>query len=172
MPQPEKELKVGELNASLQDAKGVFLTDFTGLTVEEITRLRREFRKVDVEYIVVKNTLARRSAQNVGLEKIIPYLTGPTGLAISKADPIAPVRVIYDFKKGKEKPAIKSAFIEGQMLDQEAAEEMRNIPPRDVLLGQVVSGIAAPLSGLVGSLNALLTNLANVLDAIKDKKNS
>ena len=170
MPQPEKINKVKALNEQLSQAKGLFLTDFSGLTVEQMTELRREFRKQDVEYIVVKNTLARMAAKDVGYEQIVPHLVGPTGLAIAKNDPIAPVRVIVDFKKKTEKPAIKGAIIEGQFLDQERAEAMKNIPTREVLLGQVVSAVASPISGLVGGLQSVITKLVYALDAVKDKK--
>jgi len=170
MPQPAKIQKVEEISQSLSDAKSVFMTDFTGLSVEEFTELRRELRKVDVNFIVVKNTLAKLSAQKIGLEKITPYLTGPTGLAIAKDDPIAPVRVIYEFQKKKKKPTIKAAILEGELLDQAAAEEVRNIPPKEQLLGMVVSGIASPLTGLVGGLQSMLSKLVYTLNAIKEKK--
>jgi large subunit ribosomal protein L10 len=170
MPQSEKHLKVEEITASLSKAKSVFMTDFSGMTVEEITSLRRELRKVDVSYIVVKNTLAKLSAKQVGMEKMNPYLYGPTGLAIANNDPIAPSRVIYDFQRTKKKLAIKAAILEGQFLDKQAAEDVRNIPSKEQLIGMVVGGIAAPLTGLVGSLNAVLRQLVNVVNAIKDKK--
>jgi len=170
MPQPAKIQKVEEISQSLSDAKSVFMTDFTGLSVEEITELRRELRKVDVNFIVVKNTLAKLSAQKVGLEIINPYLTGPTGLAIAQDDPVAPIRVIYEFQKKKKKPTVKAAILEGQLLDKEAAEEIRYIPPKEQLMGMVVSGIASPLTGLVGSLQAILSKLVYALNAIKDKK--
>ncbi len=173
MPQPQKIQKVEEIAESLQRASGVFLTDFSGLSVEEITQLRREFRKADVAYLVVKNTLAKRSCEQVGLESMIPYLTGPTGLALALGDPVAPVRVISDFvkqHKEKGKPEIKGAVVEGQMLSAAEAEAMKNIPPREVLIAQVVGGIAAPLSGLVGGLQGVISKLVYALDAVKEKK--
>ncbi|MBN1481737.1 50S ribosomal protein L10 [candidate division KSB1 bacterium] len=175
MPQPEKIKKVDEIAESLKQAKGVFLTDFSGLSVEEITQLRREFRKADVSYVVVKNTLAKRSCQQVGLNSMLQYLNGPTGLALAHVDPVAPVRVIVDFlkmHKAKGKPEIKGAVVEGQMLTAEEAEAMKNIPPRHVLIAQVVGGIAAPLTGLVGGLQGVIRNLVYTLDAIRDKKES
>ena len=175
MPQPQKIQKVEEISESLKNANGVFLTDFSGLSVEEITQLRREFRKADVSYLVVKNTLAKRSCEEIGLESMIPYLTGPTGLALANGDPVAPVRVIADFlkqHKEKEKPEIKGAVVEGQMLTAKEAEAIKNIPPREILIAQVVGGIAAPLSGLVGGLQGIITKLAYALDAVKEKKES
>lgn len=173
MPQPEKVKRVEEISESLRRAKGVFLTDFSGLSVGEMTQLRREFRKADVSYMVVKNTLAKRSCQEVGLSGMVQYLNGPTGLAIANADPMAPVRVIVDFlkvNKAKGKPEIKGAVVEGQMLTAAEAEAMKNIPPRHVLIAQVVGGIAAPLTKLVGGLQGVMRNLVYTLDAIKTKK--
>ncbi len=170
MPQPEKILKVEELSETLGNAKSIFMTDFSGLSVEDMTKLRRELRKVDVSFIVVKNTLAKLSAEKVGLEKMNDFLTGPTGLAIANDDPVAPVRVIYNFAKDKKKPEIKAAVLEGQFLDQKAAEEVRNIPTREELLAKVVGGISSPLYGLVGGLNSMLSKLVYTLDAIREKK--
>ncbi len=172
MPKAIKVSKVAEINENLSKAKSVFLTDFTGLTVEEVTRLRKEFRKANVKYLVVKNTLARISAKELGYDKIIPYLQGPTGIAIAFDDPVAPVRIIYDFRKDKEKPAIKAAWLEGQLLNRQEAEEIRNIPPREVLLAQLLGTMKAPLTNFVGGLQSLLTKLVLVINAIKDKKES
>ncbi|HNR68341.1 MAG TPA: 50S ribosomal protein L10 [bacterium] len=170
MPQPIKITKVEQLNAVLKGATSIFMTDFSGLTVEQITTLRREFRKNQVDYVVVKNTLARLAAKQTGIEEIVQYLEGPTGLAVAKEDPLAPVRVIFDFRKKLEKPSIKGAFVEGQLLNQADAEELRTIPSREVLLGQVVSAVAAPLSGLIGGLNSLISQLAYAVNAIKEQK--
>jgi large subunit ribosomal protein L10 len=170
MAQPAKVKRVEELKETLNQAKSIYMTDFTGLSVEDITRLRRELRKGRVSYVVVKNTLARISAQQTGLDKIVPYLDGPTGLAIALEDPVAPGRILFDFQKDKQKLKIKAAFMEGQILDEKSALEVRLIPPRGVLMAQVVTGIAAPLSNLVGSLQALLSNLAFAINAVKEKK--
>lgn len=173
MPQPEKIKRVETITESLSNANGVFLTDFTGLSVEEMTQLRREFRKADVSYLVVKNTLAKRSCEQIGLDQMIPFLNGPTGFAIAHGDPVAPVRIISDFLKShkeKGKPEIRGAIVEGQMLDAADAEAIKNIPSREYLLAQVVSGIAAPLTSFVGGLQAMLSKLVYTLDAIKDKK--
>ncbi len=172
MPQAEKVAKVEQLSEALSKAKSVFMTDFTGLSVEDITRLRREMRKAGVRYVVVKNTLARISAEKAGFGQIVPFLTGPTGLAIANEDPASPVRVIYDFRKDQEKPAIKAAIFEGDLLDQESAEAIRNVPPRQVLVGQVVSAIAAPLSGFIGGLQSIMSKFVYTLNAIREKKES
>ena len=170
MPKQYKIDRVEDITAHLEKAKGIFMTDFSGLSVEQMTTLRREFRKANVEYMVVKNTLARISAKKVGYQDIVPFLTGPTGLAIAIDDPIAPVRIIADFQKQLSKPTIKAAVLEGRILNEEEAGALKNIPPKEVLLGKVVSGIASPLTGFVGCLQAMLRNLVFVLNAVKDQK--
>lgn len=172
MLQPEKIKRVEEISTSLSQAKSIFLTDFSGLTVEEMTSLRKQFREANVKYIVVKNTLTKLSAEKEGLTNIIPYLSGPTGLALSYDDPVAPVRIISAFRKDKKKPGIKAAILEGQLLDKEAAEAIKNIPTREVLLAQIASGFAAPISGFVSSLQSLLSKLLYALNAIAEKKES
>jgi large subunit ribosomal protein L10 len=170
MPQQYKLDRVAEISETLSEAKGVYMTDFSGLSVEDITNLRREFRKANVNFVVVKNTLAKISAEKVGLKDMIPYLTGPTGLAVSNDDPVAPIRVIVDFQKKHQKPSLKAAILEGKVLNEREAAALKDIPPRDILLGQVVSGIASPLTGLVGGLQAILRNLVYTLNAVKEKK--
>ena len=170
MPQAHKVAKLDEINASLNEAKSIFLTDFSGLTVEEVTRLRAEFRKQNVKYLVVKNTLARISAREHGFDVLVPYLHGPTALAIAMGDPVAPVRVIFDFKKDKEKPAIKAALLEGQLLDQKAAEEVRNVPSREVLLARALASMQAPATNMAGVLAAIPRKLVYALNAIKATK--
>jgi large subunit ribosomal protein L10 len=173
MPQPEKIKKVDAITESLKQAKGVFLTDFSGLTVHQITQLRREFRKADVGYLVVKNTLAERSCREVGMDAMIPFLNGPTGMAFAYKDPVAPVRIIIDFlklNKEKGKPEIKGAIVEGQMLNAKEAEAIKDLPSRAQLNAQIVSGISGPLYALVGGLNSLVSKLVYALDAIKEQK--
>jgi large subunit ribosomal protein L10 len=170
MPQPQKIKRVEEISEILSQAKSIFMTDFTGLSVEQISKLRRQFKEQDVTYLVVKNTLARISAKQSGFENMIPYLSGPTGLALSFKDPVSPVRIISDFQKETEKPTIKAAILEGELLDQQAAEQLRDIPSREVLLGQVLAGINSPLAGFAGTLHTLLSKLVRTVDALCQKK--
>ncbi len=173
MPQANKITKVETITESLKKAKGVVITDYSGLTVEQMTQLRREFRKADVGYLVVKNTLAERSCREVGMEAMIPYLKGPTGLAVAYKDPSAPVKIIVEFlKKNKEKgkPEIKGALVEGQLLTAAQAEAMKDLPSREELIAMVVGALAAPVSGLVGALNSVIGKFVGTVDAIREKK--
>ncbi|MDZ7722916.1 MAG: 50S ribosomal protein L10 [candidate division KSB1 bacterium] len=173
MPRPEKIQKVEELAELLESSQGIYLTDYSGLTVEEITELRRAFHNADVSYLVIKNTLARRSCEKAGLTGFNSYLTGPNAIAVAKGDPAAPARVIADFLKEHEekgKPAIKGAVLEGQLLSAEETTKIKDIPPREVLLSQVVSAVSSPLTGFVGGLQGILRQLVGTIDAVKRSK--
>jgi len=170
MPKLEKERIVDEIAEQLQQAQGIYLTDFTGLSVAEITELRSNFRNAGVEFRVVKNSLTRLSAQKAGMDNLIDYLVGPTALALGTDEPIAPARIVKDFAKKLDKPTIKVGVIEGEIVSPEEVESIINIPPREVLLGQVVATFSAPMSSLVSVLTNLLGSLVSTLEAVKAKK--
>lgn len=172
MPTAEKIAIVDEITKRFKESKSVFLTDFTGLNVEQMTELRRAFRNAAVHYEVVKNTLAQRSAQSANYDAITSYLEGPTGLAFGIEDPSAPARVINDFKKVSDKLQIKACLFEGVLIGPERVAEIANLPPKNVLLGQVLGVLNAPLSKLAFSLNAVLSKLAYAVDAVRKQKES
>lgn len=170
MVRPEKQLQVEEISQKLREAKSIFLTDFTGLNVEEITKLRRSFREAAVDFKVVKNTLAQLSLQEVGYEQILDYLRGPTAFAFGMGDAVAPARIILDFARRSEKPKIKAIIFEGRILDASQASVLAALPSREVLIARVVGGINSPLISLAGGLQAILRKLVGVLNAVCEKK--
>lgn len=172
MPTAEKVTVVDEITKRLQESKSVFLTDFTGLNVAQMTELRRAFKNASVHYEVVKNTLARRSAQSANCEAIMDYLEGPTALAFGISDPSAPARVIKEFRKTAEKLQVKACLFEGVFIGPERVADIANLPSRDVLLSQLLGVLNAPVSKLAVSLNAVLTKLALAVDAVKKQKES
>ncbi|MDQ7052237.1 MAG: 50S ribosomal protein L10 [candidate division KSB1 bacterium] len=171
-PRPEKVAQVTMLKEKFSAAKSAFLTDFTGLSVEEITELRRKLRERNSEYLVVKNTLARLSAKEAGVEDILPYLEGPIAIAFSYDDPAAPARVIAEFVKSHSKPnpKVKACLIEGDVLPGEEAEEIAKWPTREELIARLVGQLNAPIYGLVNALADVSRRLVYVLNAIKEKK--
>jgi len=171
-PNAQKIEAVQELNQLFQQAKGIYLADFTGLNVEEVNELRRNFHKQQIVYKVVKNTLIRHACEISGNKDLIPHLQGPTALAVSMHDPVLPVRLISDFTKGKEKqiPVIKAGMLEGSYITTADVEKVRNIPSREVLLGQILSILQGPLAGLVGTLNEIVRSFLAVLEAVIQKK--
>lgn len=169
-PRSEKVAVVTMLAEKLNTAKGIYLTDFTGLSVAQITELRKRFRDSKTEFVVVKNTLARLGAKEAGQEGMLPYLEGPTGLAFNYEDAASPARVLKGFVKDHQKPGIKACIIEGDILPGSEAENIANWPTREELLAKLVGSLNAPISGLVGALSGVPRKLVYVLSAIAAKK--
>ncbi len=172
MPTAEKIAVVDEITKRFKESKSVFLTDFTGLDVAQMTELRRAFKRAEVHYEVVKNTLARRSARAANYEAIVDYLDGVTALAFGISDPTAPAKVIRDFKRTSDKLQIKACLFEGMVIGPERIDEITDLPSREVLLGKVVGVLNAPVSKLAFSLNAVLTKVALAIDAVRKQKES
>lgn len=169
MAQKEKAKLVEELAGKLRKAKSVVLTDYRGLTVKQDTALRSKLRAVGVEYRVAKNTLVERAAQDAGVEGLATYLTGPTAFAFGYADPVAPAKVLADFAKEHKILELKGAILEGKVVGPEGAKRLAAIPPREVLLAQVLAAFQSPLTGMASLLQAPMRNLAYGLDAHRRK---
>ncbi|MEW6752197.1 MAG: 50S ribosomal protein L10 [Candidatus Latescibacterota bacterium] len=167
MPTAEKIAKVEELAAAISGAKAVYLTNFAGISVAADTVLRSRLRAASVDYHVVKNRLAIRAAEAAGARHLSEFLRGPTALAIAKEDPIAPARILQEFINGGGTLAIKSGYLEGQILTQEQVRDLAALPPRQELLGRVVGRIQSPLYGVVGVLHGLLRGLVGTVAAIQ-----
>jgi large subunit ribosomal protein L10 len=168
---PGKAESVEAITKKFSAAKSIFLTDYSGLTVEAITQLRRDLRKSKVEYLVVKNTLARISARNAGYEAIVPHLDGPTAVALGMDDPVAPARVIANFVKGdRDKPKIKACLLEGQLYEGAQAIELAKLPSRNELIAKLLGSMNAPLSGMAQVLSGVLRNFVYALNAVAEKK--
>jgi len=174
MERLEKEQLVQELREKFENAKSFFLTDFSGLNVEQITELRSKFRESSVEYKVVKNTLTKLALQHAGYDKLLEYMLGPTAVAYSYNDPVAPARIISDFLKTHReiaKPEIKVCVVEKEIISAEHSEDLVNLPNRETLIAMVLGGINAPITGFVQTLNGVITKLVLALKAIEEKKN-
>jgi len=152
MPTARKEASVGELTERLAAAKSLFFTDYAGLTVGEITKLRGELRKGGNSYSVVKNTLFRIAAGDLAslFESI---LAGPTGVVFAGADPVAPAKALKTFSDTVKKVGIKAAYIDGQIVDARHVEILAKLPPKIELLASLVGTLANPLRGLITVLS-------------------
>jgi large subunit ribosomal protein L10 len=168
----EKQAVVDKLIARLKDSSAGVICDYRGITVESDTALRRDLRKAGVDYTVIKNTLLSRAAVNCGLGDLAPYLNGTTSLATSK-DPVAAAKVLADYAdKSKGAFTIKAGFVDGKVIDTKGVEALAKLPPRDVLIAQVLGGFNAPISGLVNVLNGNIRGLVVALKAIADKQSA
>lgn len=169
MPNPAKIAKVETLKEDLQNAGSFVLGDFTGIDVAEITGLRQRCREESVKLQVIKNTLAIRAAQEIGMEDILPHLEGPTAIALAD-DLVAPARVLKEFTKATGKFAVKAGYVEGRLLDPSGVEALADLPDREQLLTMLVTGLQAPITGLARTLSATIQGLAVVLDQVAKKK--
>lgn len=155
----EKGAKIQDIKEKIEKSKAVIFADYRGLTVEEDTELRRKFRAANVEYKVLKNTLAEIAAKEAGYEGVDKFLSGPTSFAFGYEDPTAPARIISDFAKDKKKLDFKGGIVEGQIFDADKIKEFAAIPPRDVLIAKLLGSIKSPLS-----------KFAYLVNAVKEKK--
>lgn len=154
-----KKQVVEEIKEKFSKAQSAVVVDYRGLTVEEVTELRKQMREAGVDYKVYKNTLTRRAAEETGFEALLADLVGPNGIAFSYDDPVISAKVLNDFAKDHKKLELKAGLVEGLYCDVEGIKEIAEIPSRDVLLAKFLGSIKSPVS-----------NLAYLLQAIVDKK--
>lgn len=170
----EKQALVEELKEKLSNTKGAVLTNYRGLNVAQDTKLRRKLREAGVEYRVVKNTMMRIAAQEAGLEGLDESLEGPTAIAISFTDPVAPAKVISDFVKENKLQAleVKAGVVEGKVIDAQGVKALASLPPREVLIAKALGSMQAPIVGIVNVLQGSIRNLVYALDAVRQQKES
>jgi large subunit ribosomal protein L10 len=170
MVQAAKTKKVDDFRAILKDAKAIVLSDFTGLNVKDISELRRLCREKGIVFRVVKNTLAKRSFEELGFSGVAPLLEGPTAVAISTGDEAVAAQIIKKFADDYELPRIKGGYFAGRVITADDVVRLAKLPGRETLIVLVVNATQAPLRGLVNCLGASLRDLVNVVKAIEDKK--
>lgn len=154
----QKKAAVAELVEKLKAAQAGVVVDYRGLTVEEDTKLRAKFREAGVEYKVIKNTLTRFAIKEVGFDAIDEQLNGPTSLAISADDPVAPAKIVSDFAKDNENIKIKAGFLDGKVISLDEIKTLANTPSKDVLIAKIMGSLNSPVSALVRTLQALVDN--------------
>jgi large subunit ribosomal protein L10 len=167
---PRKETEVRQLEERFREARAAILTDFRGLKVADVTVLRNLLRKSKIEFRVVKNRLAKIAVQNTSLADLDPLLSGPTGVAFGYDDPVASTKILSQFVRSNANLDIKGGIIEGRLYRKEEILAIAELPPRDILLSQVLMSISAPLSGLVRVLQAPIQQFVGTLGAIKAQK--
>ena len=154
----QKQQIVADLTERIKNAKSGVIVSYMGLNVQEDTELRRELRKNNVEYTVVKNTLTRMATKNVGYDALSDVFNGTTALATSE-DFTAPAKVLCEFAKKHENLVVKAGFIDGEILDADGVIELSKIPSKEVLLAQLVGSLQGPIQKLAATLDALATKL-------------
>ena len=170
MERNEKESLVKEIEDKLNKAAAAVLTDYRGLNVHEIAEFRRELRQQGIEYKVYKNTLMRRAADKTKLDDLNQYLTGPTAIAFGFDDPITAAKLVSSFARTHAALSIKAGLLEGRVIDAVRVRELANLPSMEVLLGKMVGTLNAPLYGLANVLNGPIRGLTVALGQIAQKK--
>jgi large subunit ribosomal protein L10 len=162
--------KVKFLQAKFADAKAAVLSDYCGLNVQEMSELRGMLRQADVELHVVKNSLARRAVESTHLEPLAEYVKGPIAVALTLDDAVGMAKVLSDYSRKQPKLDIRVGVVEGRVLTAQQLAQVAALPPREVLLAQMLGAMQNPLSGLVRVLNGMLLQLLYALVAIKEAK--
>jgi large subunit ribosomal protein L10 len=161
---------VEALRRSIDAQRGTVVAEFRGLTVAEITALRKKLREVDAEFRVVKNTLIRLAAKDTGFGGLDEFFSGPTAVALTRGDPVALAKAMKEFAGGSPKIRLKAGFFDGRVLGAKEILTLADVPPREVLLARLAGGLASPLSRLVQALSGPQRKLAYALQSIHDKK--
>jgi len=168
MKRTEKEQLVAELKQKMSGATALYYTDFTGLNVKRMTELRRRLRRANVDYVVIKNTLALRAVNETGL--IGERLRGPTGLVVTK-DPVAAAKLLTDFaKENDQKPAVKGGLFEGKSIDTAQVKKLASMPSREQMLADLGAGLQSPMAAFLGALNGLLYMFAGALEGLRTQR--
>jgi len=168
----QKEKIINEIRDQMQDSHLVILSTFTGLNVEKITKLRKSLRGVESNYRVVKNTLINKAVKNTELESLEKFFTGSSAVIFAKGDPSRPCKVLKEFKKEHEQLEVKGGMFEGRVLFKKDIEELADLPSREVLLVKFLFLLQTPQQRLVNVLMGVPQKLVQVLEAIKQKKES
>jgi large subunit ribosomal protein L10 len=170
MPTQAKRDTVAELTEAFSGSRGAIVSEYRGLSVADLSKVRRELREKGVSYTVVKNRLARIAAESAGRTEIMPLLSGPTAVTLGGADEAALARATLDALRPYRNIVVRGGAISGTTIDAEGVTRLATLPPRDVLLAQLAGGIASPLSTMAGLLAAPLRNLGYALTQLRDQR--
>lgn len=159
MSKDERQGTVDALTEQIKESPTLFVTDFTGLNVLKMTEFRRRLRATGAQYVVVKNTLAQRALAANQIASLDEHLAGNTGIVFAGTDPMAAAKVLGEFARENEKPTVRAGWVDGKAVAPAYVKRLGEIPPRDVLLSQ-----------LLGGMNGILYQLAAVLDALREQR--
>lgn len=166
----EKAALVAELAERMKSSTAMMIADYRGLTVSEIGELRGELRETGCRFEVVKNTLTRRAADDAEMADLKEYLEGPTAIAFCGEDVAASAKVLVKHAKASKVLEIKGGLLEGKLIDAKTITTLASLPPREVLLAQLLGGLQGPIRGLVTVLAGPMRGLATVLTRIQEQK--
>lgn len=169
MNRDQKAAVIDEVASQIEEAQAIFAVDYRGLTVRQAADLRARLIEIDANLRVVKNTLTERAADKVGAEVLKQFLEGPTAFTFVKGDPVLAAKALAAFRRESQLPEFKGGWMDGKEISVAEIEALSRLPSLDVMHGQLVGMIAAPLTGLARSLNAILSGIAVALGQIQEK---
>lgn len=172
MPTPIKEKAVEELNRVFLKATSAVLANYQGIKANELAALRSNLRERSLDFRVIKNTLAQKAAKDTPFEVLESEFTGPVSILVSYDDLVAPAKALYDYSKtGPVKnPNVICGLVEGRKISPEEVQALSTLPPKDVLISQMLSVFQGPTTQFVGVFNGLLRKLVGTLEAVREKK--
>lgn len=170
MDKSQKDNIVRGLQESLGKASGAFLVDYQGLKVETLTKLRHELRDANVQFQVVKNRLLVIACEGTDTAVLKDHITGPSALAITYEDVIKPAKVLTNFSRDNEALEIKVGQINGKVVDLRAINKLAKLPPKEILLSQLLFTLSGVPASLVRVLSEIPRRMVTVLEAIKRQK--
>ena len=170
MNRTEKEQFVQEMAERLQETTATFLADYRGIDVEQATQLRRELTQAGVEYRVVKNNLLKLAAKGTPAEGLQDFCAGPTAIALSGADPVAPAKILSKFAKEIDAFELKAGVLSGKVMSVADITALAELPSREELLSTALRTMNGPTTKFVGTLAAIPRSLVQVLNAIGQNK--
>ncbi len=168
----QKERQVEEIRNRFERAKAAILTDYRGINVEDMNALRKNLREAGVEYRVLKNSYTKIATEELGSSELAAALEGPTAIAFSYDDAVTAAKVLTEFNKTHplKLPVIKAGVLEGKYIDAKQVTSLASLPPREVLLSQVLNVMQAPITSFVRTNAAIITKFLYALNAVKEQK--
>jgi large subunit ribosomal protein L10 len=171
MNKTEKAEVISEIKEMIENSTALYLTDYSGINVEDINKIRSDFRRQNVNYKVIKNTLFKRALEGAGkYDKLAGHLVGMTGYAFSTDNPVAPARIIKKYFDDTKKLSLKACYVEDQYFEGSSLDVLANLPSKNELVAGILGSINAPASGIVGAITAVMRELVSVVDEISKKK--
>jgi large subunit ribosomal protein L10 len=172
MNRDQKAVAIAEIASNIDESEAIFAVDYRGITVAQVAELRAKLRESDATFKVVKNSLTERAADQVGAETLKAFLTGPTALTFVRGDVASAAKAVADYGRAAQLLPFKGGLMGGAELDVDQIRSLSRLPSREVLYGQLVGVVASPVSGLVRTLNALISGVAVALGQVQAKKES
>jgi len=171
MNRNEKSEIISEIKELLESSTAVYLTDYHGINVEDISSLRNQFRDEGVRYKVYKNTLVKRALDEVGkYDKIADHLVGMTGFAFTSTNPLAPAKIINKYFGDKDKLSLKACYVEGEYFEGSQLKTLATLPTKNELIASIMGSLVSPVSGIVGAINAVMRDLVSVVEQISQRE--